>query len=88
VVSPTDAARQAVGSYAAGDEGWRQLEALLPDLAEHESRDRLRHQYICHQQFATVKEPDKPTWDLELDRPDVGYAETVKARCNPVEGPA
>jgi hypothetical protein len=83
VVTPTAAARAAQGSYQAGMDGWDQLEALMPDLAANPARGRLRYQYICHQQFATVKEPDKPTWDLELDRPDVDYAATVQASCNP-----
>jgi hypothetical protein len=64
-------------------EGWAQLEARYPDPRLTEGRERLRDQYICHQQFATFAEPDKPSWELELNRPDVGYLATVKALCNP-----
>lgn len=42
-------------------------------------RSSLREQLRCHAVFA----PRKPTWDLEAWRPDVGYAATVRARCNP-----
>jgi hypothetical protein len=83
VVTPTAAARAAVGSFAAGAAGWSQLEAVVPGLADHPRRTRLRDQHICHQQFATIEEPDKATWDLEADRPDVGYPATVQAKCNP-----
>jgi hypothetical protein len=83
VVTPTEAARAAAGSYQAGDDGWKQLVARYPDPRLEEAASRLRYQYICHQQFATIEEPDKPTWDLELNRPDAGYPETVAARCNP-----
>jgi hypothetical protein len=83
VVTPTDAARQAAGSHSAGVDGWEQLLDTVPGLAEHPARERLRLQFICHQQFATIAEPDKATWDLEADRPDVDYAATVTAHCNP-----
>jgi hypothetical protein len=83
VVTPTEAARAAAGSYEAGREGWEQLVSRFPDPRLDEAAARLRDQYICHQQFATIDEPDKPTWDLELNRPDVGYLETAKALCNP-----
>jgi Protein of unknown function (DUF2599) len=42
-------------------------------------RHSLRNQLRCHAVFV----PDKPTWDLESWRPDVGYAKTVLAECNP-----
>jgi hypothetical protein len=85
VVVPSDAAREARGSSTAGEAGWLQLESLVDGLAEHPAKDRLRHQYICHQQFASIAEPDKATWELEVERPDVGYPATVAARCNPVQ---
>jgi hypothetical protein len=68
-------------------DGWEQLISAYPDPRLDQAQTRLRHQYICHQQFATIKEPDKPTWDLEMDRPDVGYAATVRASCNPDQSP-
>jgi hypothetical protein len=41
----------------------------------------LRHQLICHLAIAR----DKPEWNIEPWRPDVGYARTLAAGCNPVE---
>ncbi|MBV4552358.1 DUF2599 domain-containing protein [Pseudomonas sp. SWRI102] len=38
----------------------------------------LRHQLICH----VVTARDKPQWNLEPWRPDVGYSLTVAAGCN------
>ena len=39
----------------------------------------LRDQYICHQQFAFLKD----RWNLDEWRPDVSYPSTVAAGCNP-----
>jgi hypothetical protein len=41
--------------------------------------DSLRNQLKCHAVFV----PDKQHWNLEAWRPDVGYAQTVAAFCNP-----
>jgi hypothetical protein len=41
--------------------------------------ESLRNQLRCHAAFA----PDKPVWDLETWRPDVGYLSTVLHACNP-----
>ncbi|KAB0507011.1 DUF2599 domain-containing protein [Pseudomonas lini] len=40
----------------------------------------MRHQLICHLAIAR----DKPQWNLEPWRPDVGYAQTLAAGCNHV----
>ncbi|MCR8931171.1 MULTISPECIES: DUF2599 domain-containing protein [Pseudomonas] len=40
----------------------------------------MRHQLICHMAIAR----DKPQWNLEPWRPDVGYAKTLEAGCNHV----
>jgi hypothetical protein len=37
------------------------------------------NQLDCH----VINFPDKPTWNLEPDRPYVGYADTWVAECNP-----
>jgi hypothetical protein len=42
-------------------------------------RRSLLAQLRCHADFA----PHKPSWDVEAWRPDVGYARTVFAECNP-----
>jgi hypothetical protein len=82
-VTPTAQARAAKGDYEAGVRGWDELEAHYPDERLVTYRETLRNQYICHQQFATIAEPDKPTWNLELWRQDVPYALVVVAACNP-----
>ncbi|WP_156188169.1 DUF2599 domain-containing protein [Arsenicicoccus sp. oral taxon 190] len=51
------------------------LRGEFPELARPGMVDQLR----CHVAFA----PRKPVWHLEPDRPDVGYAATVAAACNP-----
>lgn len=38
-----------------------------------------RNQFVCL--LATAR--DKPQWNIEPSRPDVGYAATLKAACNP-----
>lgn len=40
----------------------------------------MRHQLICHLAIAR----DKPQWNLEPWRPDVGYEKTLAAGCNHV----
>jgi hypothetical protein len=52
---------------------------LEPDADQPNMRDQFR----CHVEFARIAEPDKPSWNLELWRPDVGYLATVLAQCNP-----
>lgn len=42
-------------------------------------RGSLDNQLRCHAVFAALK----PRWDLETWRPNVGYAATVAALCNP-----
>lgn len=69
----------------------RTLESSTPFIWDELSRDYsnsrywqnthgMRHQLICH--LATAR--DKPEWNLEPWRPDVGYAKTVEAGCNHV----
>ncbi len=43
------------------------------------NRSGMRDQFMCHRNFA----PKKVPWNLEPNRPDVGYAQTVTAGCNP-----
>ncbi len=60
---------------------------LLDELSRDYSNSRfwknnhgMRHQLICHLAIAR----DKPQWNLEPWRPDVGYAKTLEAGCNHV----
>jgi hypothetical protein len=45
----------------------------------HDVRASLANQLRCHATFAS----NKPVWDLEAWRPNVGYADTVLHACNP-----
>ena len=57
------------------DEAWRRVVAAVPAA----DSPGMRHQFVCHVQFAASKD----AWYLEPARPDVGYARTVAAGCNP-----
>ncbi|WP_298459306.1 DUF2599 domain-containing protein [uncultured Cellulomonas sp.] len=54
---------------------WAELVAAEPDADTPVMHDQL----VCH----TVGAPDKPTWNLEPWRPDVGLLEVMLAGCNP-----
>ncbi len=72
-VSPTDWARTA--GQAGVDVAWAELVAADPEVDTSTMRDQLE----CH----AIGAPDKPTWNLEPWRPDVGLLATMAARCNP-----
>jgi hypothetical protein len=82
-VTPTQYARDQGGSFDTGEADWRELEANYPSSMLTDNAESLKNQLICHQQFATVAQPDKPTWDLEAWRPPFSYLDTVAAQCNP-----
>lgn len=73
-IRPTWAAR-AAASQTAGDAVWAQVLTRVPEADLPGMRDQL----VCHVQFAS----EKKSWYLEPARPDVGYAATVAAGCNP-----
>lgn len=77
-VYPTDYARHDAPSTE-WPLAWAEVVSREPEV-DHR---RLRDQFRCHAEFTTIVEPDKPSWNLELWRPDVGYLDTVVARCNP-----
>ncbi|WP_277211618.1 DUF2599 domain-containing protein [Isoptericola croceus] len=72
-VTPTDWARSA--GLAGEGLVWAELVAAEPEVDTASMRDQL----TCH----AVGAPDKPTWNLEPWRPDVGLAAVLAARCNP-----
>ncbi len=75
IVRPTTCGRRTAGRSprAAFAEAIRRGGGGAPDYRS------LYWQFVCHVQYAN----DKPTWDLEAWRPDVGLAGTVAAQCNP-----
>lgn len=78
LVYPTTAGR--ADTYpTAGDRAWQEVVADSPEADTPGMRDQFR----CHWEWARVVAPNKPSWNLEPWRPDVGYQETVNALCNP-----
>jgi len=77
-IFPTAAGRH---DFFAGarDRAWHEVLAHAPTADTPGMRDQL----YCHWDWAPLVQPDKPTWDLEPWRPDVGYDATVQALCNP-----
>lgn len=77
-VVPTEAGRRVSGASAA-DLAWREVLALRPDA----DTPGMRAQFDCHWRFARLVEPNKPSWNLEPDRPVVSDEQMVATRCNP-----
>lgn len=77
-VFPTDYGRYDAPA-SAWPAAWDEVIHLEPGVGHEHMRDQFR----CHVEFARLAEPDKPSWNLELWRPDVDYLGTVVARCNP-----
>jgi hypothetical protein len=78
-VSPTAWARTwgtSSLSYSVGVAGWTELSSAY---YVGTNPGGFQDQYICHQQYAFFKN----TWNLDEWRPDVSYAATVAAACNP-----
>lgn len=78
-VYPTDIGRTATGA-AARTGAWREVVAAASPAADTAA---MSDQFSCHWDFARIAEPHKSSWNLEAWRPDVGYAATVQAECNP-----
>ncbi|NEW37922.1 DUF2599 domain-containing protein [Nocardia cyriacigeorgica] len=78
LVHPTVAGRKT--TYPGSDErAWQEVLTQSPEAGSPGMRD----QFICHWDWARIVAPDKPSWNLEPWRPDVGYLAVVEARCNP-----
>lgn len=43
----------------------------------------MRNQFMCHWDFVSVRAPHRESWNLDADRPNVGYIGTILAQCNP-----
>lgn len=82
MVSPTKWARVNAPGYAVGVAGWNELYKKYKNKGLNKNLGGMKKQYICHQQFAFWK----TTWNLDEWRPNVSYAQTVNAKCNPGGG--
>jgi hypothetical protein len=81
-VTPTAWARAnccGAQSGVAASAGWDELYSKYKNAGLNTNLGGMRDQYICHFQFAAFKS----TWNLDEWRPDVSYADTVAALCNP-----
>ncbi|WP_194827748.1 DUF2599 domain-containing protein [Nocardia sp. XZ_19_231] len=78
LVVPTQAGRK-TGAPGTDELAWQEVRALDADADAPGMRD----QFLCHWVWARMVAPDKPSWNLEPWRPDVGYQATVAANCNP-----
>ncbi|MED7666296.1 DUF2599 domain-containing protein [Pseudomonas moraviensis subsp. stanleyae] len=59
---------------------WDELSRDYSNSHYWQNNHGMRHQLICHLAIAR----DKPEWNLEPWRPDVGYQRTLEAGCNHV----
>jgi hypothetical protein len=84
-VTPTLWARAQAGGYLPGVAGWNELYAKYKNVGRGIKRnlDGMRDQYICHQQVVAIRLPTKSTWNLDEARPNLSYAATINASCNP-----
>lgn len=84
-VTPTKAGRS--NKSATGNVAWIQVQRLAEAAGGKEAavvdKPGMKAQFVCHWQFARVKEPNKPSWNLEPWRPVVSEKALVQARCNP-----
>ncbi|MCL2736247.1 MAG: DUF2599 domain-containing protein [Propionibacteriaceae bacterium] len=70
-------------SAAVGAADWNELYAKYRSSGLNTNLTGMRDQLICHQVFVAVRYPNKPTWNLDEWRPNVGFVQTVNAQCNP-----
>lgn len=82
-VTPTGWARWNAGGYLPGVYGWNELYSKYRYRGLNTNLNGMRDQYICHRQIVALRAPNKPTWNLDEWRPDVGYWQTLNTSCNP-----
>lgn len=78
LVFPTQAGRK-TAAPGTDELAWQEVRALDAGADAPGMRD----QFLCHWVWARMVAPDKPSWNLEPWRPDVGYQAVVSANCNP-----
>lgn len=84
-VVPTQAGR--TDKATTGAAAWIQVQRLAKraggKAAQVVDEPGMKAQFVCHWQFARIKEPKKPSWNLEPWRPVVSEKAMIDARCNP-----
>lgn len=58
---------------------WQEVIKMAPEA----NSDSMRDQFMCHWDIVSIRAPRKESWNLDSERPDVGYLQTVLNRCNP-----
>ena len=71
------------GRASIADDGaqvaWREVLALAPDA----DTPGMNAQFVCHWNFARAVDPNKPSWNIEPQRPVVDDSTMIATRCNP-----
>ncbi|MGC4934322.1 DUF2599 domain-containing protein [Gordonia sp. DT30] len=77
-IYPTPSGRKTTSTDGA-DVAWSEVLAF----ARNADTPGMRAQFDCHWTYARLVDPDKPSWNIEPDRPVVSQQEMVATRCNP-----
>jgi len=78
-VYSTDFAR--VATNLARWAGWAEVQIKTPGTRENTTS--MQDQYLCHFDAVRLRKPDKPSWNLDLGRPNVSWAKMLLSSCNP-----
>lgn len=81
-VYPTGWARFNGGSHLVGSYAWDELYTKYKNRGLNTNLAGMRDQLICHEEFVALRSPNKPSWNLDEWRPNVGYLQTLNASCN------
>ncbi|MGV9669401.1 DUF2599 domain-containing protein [Gordonia sp. NPDC003504] len=77
-IHPTVSGRKTYSDDGA-DVAWAEVLKLAPDA----DTPGMRAQFDCHWTYARLVAPDKPSWNIEPQRPVVDEQQMVATRCNP-----
>lgn len=77
-IVPTPAGRR-TENPTGDDIAWAEVLRMAPDA----DTPGMRAQFDCHWDFARLVEPDKPSWNIEPQRPVVTDDVMIQTRCNP-----
>lgn len=77
-VYPTRSGRRTIATAARAD-AWAEVVRMTPAA----DTPGMAAQFFCHWDFARAVAPDKPSWNLEPQRPVVTDQEMIATRCNP-----
>ncbi|UZF57371.1 DUF2599 domain-containing protein [Gordonia polyisoprenivorans] len=77
-IYPTPSGRKTTSDNGA-DVAWAEVLALAPNA----DTPGMRAQFDCHWTYARIVASDKPSWNIEPDRPVVSQQEMINTMCNP-----